>query len=68
MLLRAQNLVGYRNYADDVAEAFVERTAENGMDVFRTFDALNDYRNFETVVRVIRENAASTFRAASAIP
>ena len=55
MLLRAQNLVGYRNYADDVAKAFVKRTAENGMDVFRTFDALNDYRNFETVVPVIKE-------------
>jgi pyruvate carboxylase subunit B len=55
MLLRAQNLVGYRNYADDLAEAFVERTAENGLDIFRTFDALNDYRNFETVVRVIKK-------------
>jgi len=55
MLLRAQNLVGYRNYADDVARAFVERTAENGMDIFRTFDALNDYRNFETVVPVIKQ-------------
>ena len=55
MLLRAQNLVGYRNYADDVAKAFVERTCENGMDIFRTFDALNDYRNFETVVPVIKE-------------
>ncbi len=54
MLLRGQNLVGYRNYADDVAEAFVERAAENGMDIFRTFDALNDYRNFETVVPVIK--------------
>ena len=55
MLLRAQNLVGYRNYADDLAEAFVKRASENGMDIFRTFDALNDYRNFETVVRVIKE-------------
>jgi oxaloacetate decarboxylase alpha subunit/pyruvate carboxylase subunit B len=55
MLLRAQNLVGYRNYADDAARAFVERSAENGMDVFRTFDALNDYRNFETVVDVIKK-------------
>ena len=55
MLLRAQNLVGYRNYADDVAKAFVERACENGMDIFRTFDALNDYRNFETVVPVIKE-------------
>jgi len=55
MLLRAQNLVGYRNYADDVAKAFVDRAAANGMDIFRTFDALNDYRNFETVVPVIKE-------------
>jgi oxaloacetate decarboxylase alpha subunit/pyruvate carboxylase subunit B len=55
MLLRAQNLVGYRNYADDLARAFVERAAANGMDIFRTFDALNDYRNFETVVPVIKE-------------
>jgi oxaloacetate decarboxylase alpha subunit/pyruvate carboxylase subunit B len=54
MLLRGQNLVGYRNYADDVAVAFVERASENGMDIFRTFDALNDYRNFETVVPVIK--------------
>ncbi len=56
MLLRAQNLVGYRNYADDLATAFVERAADNGMDVFRTFDALNDYRNFETVVRQIKKS------------
>lgn len=54
MLLRAQNLVGYRNYADDTAKAFVERAAINGMDIFRTFDALNDYRNFETVVPAIK--------------
>ena len=56
MLLRAQNLVGYRNYADDMAISFVERSCENGIDVFRTFDALNDYRNFETVVPVIKKN------------
>ena len=55
MLLRAQNLVGYRNYADDLAYAFVDRAAENGMDIFRTFDALNDYRNFETVVEQIKK-------------
>jgi oxaloacetate decarboxylase alpha subunit/pyruvate carboxylase subunit B len=55
MLLRGQNLVGYRNYADDVAKAFVNRASENGMDIFRTFDALNDYRNFEAVVPVIKE-------------
>lgn len=56
MLLRAQNLVGYRNYADDLSLAFVERAAENGMDIFRTFDALNDYRNFETVVKQIKKS------------
>jgi len=56
MLLRAQNLVGYRNYADDVAVAFVERSCENGIDIFRTFDALNDFRNFETVVPIIKKN------------
>ena len=55
MLLRGQNLVGYRNYPDDVAEAFVERAAENGMDIFRVFDALNDFRNFETAVKVIKK-------------
>ncbi|MBU0993511.1 MAG: pyruvate carboxylase subunit B [Proteobacteria bacterium] len=55
MLLRAQNLVGYRNYADDLAKAFMYRSVENGMDIFRTFDALNDYRNFETVVPIIKE-------------
>lgn len=55
MLLRAQNLVGYRNYADDVAKAFVDRAAANGIDVFRTFDALNDFCNFETVVPVIKK-------------
>jgi len=57
MLLRAQNLVGYRNYPDDVAETFVQRCCDNGMDIFRVFDALNDYRNFETVVKVIKKNA-----------
>ncbi|MFW6414702.1 MAG: pyruvate carboxylase subunit B, partial [Thermodesulfobacteriota bacterium] len=56
MLLRGQNLVGYRNYADDVARAFVDRCCVNGIDVFRVFDALNDYRNFETVVKVIKEH------------
>jgi len=54
MLLRGQNLVGYRNYADDVAKAFVKRAVENGIDIFRTFDALNDYRNFDAVVPVIK--------------
>jgi oxaloacetate decarboxylase alpha subunit/pyruvate carboxylase subunit B len=56
MLLRGQNLVGYRNYPDDVARTFVERAVANGMDIFRTFDALNDYRNFEAVVPVIKDS------------
>ncbi len=55
MLLRGQNLVGYRNYPDDVSKMFVERACENGIDIFRVFDALNDFRNFETVVRVIKK-------------
>ncbi len=56
MLLRGQNLVGYRNYADDVVEAFVQRAADNGIDIFRVFDALNDFRNFETAVKIIQKN------------
>lgn len=56
MLLRGQNLVGYRNYADDVARLFVDKACEAGMDVFRVFDALNDFRNFETVVERIKAN------------
>ncbi len=51
MLFRAQNILGYRHYADDVVEKFVERCAVNGMDVFRIFDAMNDLRNFETAVK-----------------
>ena len=47
MLLRGQNVVGYRNYADDVVDAFVEKAAEYGMDIFRIFDALNDTRNMQ---------------------
>lgn len=58
MLLRGQNLVGYRNYADDVAKLFVKKTVDNGMEIFRTFDALNDFRNFEAVVPVIKECGA----------
>jgi oxaloacetate decarboxylase alpha subunit len=51
MLLRGQNLLGYRHYADDVVDAFVERAAKNGIDVFRIFDAMNDMRNLEQAVR-----------------
>jgi pyruvate carboxylase subunit B len=55
MLLRGQNLVGYRHYADDVVKAFVYHAAECGMDIFRVFDALNDERNFETSFEAIKE-------------
>ncbi|MGY5583664.1 sodium-extruding oxaloacetate decarboxylase subunit alpha [Vibrio cincinnatiensis] len=51
MLLRGQNLLGYRHYADDVVEKFVERAHANGMDVFRIFDAMNDVRNFEQAIK-----------------
>jgi len=51
MLFRGQNILGYRHYADDVVHAFVERAAENGMDVFRIFDAMNDIRNLKTAVK-----------------
>jgi pyruvate/oxaloacetate carboxyltransferase len=56
MLLRGQNVVGYRNYADDVVEAFIQRASDNGIDIFRVFDALNDFRNFETAVKIIKKN------------
>ncbi len=56
MLLRGQNLVGYQNYADDVVEAFVQRACDNGIDIIRVFDALNDFRNFQTAVKIIKKN------------
>jgi pyruvate carboxylase subunit B len=56
MLLRGQNLVGYRNYADDVVEAFVEKAAEVGIEIFRVFDALNDERNFIAAFRAIKRS------------
>jgi len=55
MLLRGQNLVGYRNYADDVVSAFIEQAAEAGIDIFRVFDALNDERNFEASFKAIKK-------------
>ncbi|HEX2923676.1 MAG TPA: pyruvate carboxylase subunit B, partial [Chloroflexota bacterium] len=55
MLLRGQNTVGYRHYADDVVERFVGKSVENGMDVFRIFDALNDVRNMETAIRAVKK-------------
>ncbi|HSN05292.1 sodium-extruding oxaloacetate decarboxylase subunit alpha [Nitrospira sp. NS4] len=54
MLLRGQNLVGYRHYADDVLERFIERSATNGIDVFRIFDALNDVRNMDRAIREVQ--------------
>jgi len=54
MLLRGQNLLGYRHYADDVVEKFVERAAVNGVDVFRVFDAMNDPRNMETAIKAVK--------------
>lgn len=55
MLLRGQNLLGYRHYADDVVAAFVQKSADNGIDVFRVFDALNDLRNIETAMKAVKD-------------
>jgi pyruvate/oxaloacetate carboxyltransferase len=63
MLLRGQNVVGYRNYPDDILVRFVEKAAENGIDIFRVFDALNDIRNMEvaiTTVKKTRKHAQGT--------
>ena len=54
MLLRGQNVVGYRHYADDVVNAFCAKAVENGVDIFRIFDALNDLRNLETAFRAVK--------------
>jgi len=55
MLLRGQNLLGYRHYEDGVVERFVDKAAENGMDVFRVFDALNDLRNLKTAIAAVKK-------------
>ena len=55
MLLRGQNLVGYRNYADDLTYRFVRYAAEAGVDIFRVFDALNDMRNWEVAVKALMD-------------
>ncbi|WP_341937740.1 sodium-extruding oxaloacetate decarboxylase subunit alpha [Marinimicrobium sp. C2-29] len=55
MLLRGQNILGYRHYADDVVKKFVERAAHNGVDVFRVFDAMNDMRNLETALKAVKD-------------
>lgn len=54
MLLRGQNLLGYRHYSDDVVRAFVQKSADNGVDVFRIFDAMNDLRNIKTSVEAVK--------------
>jgi oxaloacetate decarboxylase alpha subunit len=54
MLLRGQNILGYRHYADDVVTKFVERAAINGVDVFRIFDAMNDVRNMQTAIKAVK--------------
>ncbi len=56
MLLRGQNLLGYRHYADDVVDKFVERAAVNGVDVFRVFDAMNDPRNLDRALKAVKAN------------
>jgi oxaloacetate decarboxylase (Na+ extruding) subunit alpha len=58
MLLRGQNLLGYKHYADDVVEAFIKKSVENGIDIIRVFDALNDVRNLETSIKAIKEAGA----------
>ena len=54
MLFRGQNILGYRHYADDIVDRFVERAAKNGVDVFRVFDAMNDVRNLETAIKAVK--------------
>ena len=67
MLLRGQNLLGYRHYEDSVVERFVAKSADNGMDVFRVFDALNDVRNVKCVIAAVKRQA-NTHRERSATP
>lgn len=55
MLLRGQNLLGYRNYADDVVRSFIQKSIENGIDIVRIFDALNDPRNLQTAVSATKK-------------
>jgi pyruvate carboxylase subunit B len=56
MLLRGQNLLGYRHYADDVVRAFVQKAADNGVDVFRVFDAMNDTRNMRVSIEAVKKS------------
>ena len=65
MLLRGQNIVGYRNYPDDAVESFVEKSAENGIDVFRVFDAMNDIRNMKTSIDTVKRTGKTLEAAVS---
>jgi oxaloacetate decarboxylase alpha subunit len=65
MLLRGQNIVGYRHYADDVVEKFVTKAAQNGIDIFRVFDAVNDIRNLEKAIKVAKKVGAQVEGALS---
>src|SRR4030065_2905033 len=58
MLLRGQNLVGYRHYGDDILREFIRLSVKNGIDVFRIFDALNDIRNMEMAIKVVKDYGA----------
>ena len=65
MLLRGQNLLGYKHYPDDVVEEFIKRSIGNGIDIIRIFDALNDIRNIETAIRVTKKEGAHAQAAIS---
>ena len=56
MLVRGQNLVGYKHYSDEVVSKFINKSSENGIDVFRVFDALNDFQNIEFTIKQVKEN------------
>ena len=58
MLFRGQNMLGYRHYADDVLEYFVQKSVANGIDIIRIFDALNDIKNLETAVKAAKKEGA----------
>ena len=64
MLFRGQNMLGYRHYADDVVEYFVQKSVANGIDIIRIFDALNDIRNLEDVDQARPRRRAATLQAA----
>ena len=62
MLFRGQNILGYRHYADDVVEYFVQKSIANGIDIIRIFDALNDPRNLETSINAAKKEGGHVFR------